>query len=189
MSCIVSHSAALTAVAQDVSTRVARNVCELLRHRVLDVTAVDHCSMQTQNLGVSMGLSLMTRLNNQPLGVRALLGIGCLITVATAFSAPGEADPSDDNFIDALSHAGIEYGEPGNAMAVGQSLCPMLAQPGGSFAAAASSVAHRGMSPRMAQLFATIAIQTYCPTEIANITNANISGLPQVPGMTGIPGI
>jgi hypothetical protein len=136
-----------------------------------------------------MGLSWMTRLNNQTLGVRALLGIGCLITVATAFSAPGEADPSDDNFIDALSHAGIEYGEPGNAMAVGQSLCPMLAQPGGSLAAATSSVAHRGMSPRVAQLFTTIAIQTYCPTEIANIANGNISGLPQVPGMTGIPGI
>ena len=188
MSCIVSHSGALTAVAQDVSTRVARNVCELLRHRGLDVTAVDHSSMQTTR-GLGMGLSLMTRLNNQPLGVRALLGIGCLITVATAFSAPGEADPSDDNFIDALSHAGIECGEPGNAMAVGQSLCPMLAQPGGSFAAAASSVAHRGMSPRMAQLFTTIAIQTYCPTEIANINNGNVSGLPQVPGVTGIPGI
>jgi hypothetical protein len=184
---IVSHPVASTALAQDVSTRVARNVCELLRHRVLDVTAVDQCSMQTTR-GLGMGLSLMTRLNNQPLGVRALLGIGCLITVATALSAPGEADPSDDNFIDALSHAGIEYGEPGNAMAVGQSLCPMLAQPGGSFAAAASSVARRGMSPRMAQQFTTIAVQTYCPTEIANINNGNVSGLPQVPGVTGIPG-
>ena len=64
---------------------------------------------------------------NQPLMVRVLVGVGCLITVATAFSIPGGADPSDDNFIDALSHAGIEYGEPGNAMAVGQSICPMLA--------------------------------------------------------------
>ena len=136
-----------------------------------------------------MGRNWMMRLNNQPLGVRALLGIGCLITVATALSAPGGADPSDDNFIDALSHAGIEYGEPGNAMAVGQSLCPMLAQPGGSLAGAASSVARRGMSPRVAQLFTTIAIQTYCPDEIANIANGNVSGLPQRPGMTGIPGV
>ncbi|BBX48359.1 hypothetical protein GCM10009641_05960 [Mycobacterium cookii] len=128
-----------------------------------------------------MGHNWMARLNNKPLTVRALLGLGCLITVATAVSAPGEADPSDDNFIDALSHAGIEYGEPGNAMAVGQSLCPMIAQPGGSFAAAASSVTRRGMSPRMAQLFTTIAIQTYCPTEIANIAGGN--------GITGIPGV
>jgi hypothetical protein len=132
------------------------------------------------------------RLNNQPLAVRLLLGAGGLVTAAALFSAPVEADPHDDDFIDALSHAGIEYGEPGNAMAVGQSICPMLAQPGGSFAAAASGVAQRGMSPQMAQMFTTIAIQTYCPEEMANIVGGNVSGLQQLPGMagmTGIPGI
>jgi Protein of unknown function (DUF732) len=132
------------------------------------------------------------RLNNQPLAVRLLLGAGGLVTVAALFSAPVEADPHDDDFIDALSHAGIEYGEPGNAMAVGESICPMLAQPGGSFAAAASGVAQRGMSPQMAQMFTTIAIQTYCPEEMANIVGGNVSGLQQLPGMagmTGIPGI
>ncbi|WP_292991880.1 DUF732 domain-containing protein [Mycobacterium sp.] len=108
-------------------------------------------------------------LGNQPLAVRVLIGLSCLITVATAFSIPGEADPSDDNFIDALSHAGIEYGEPGNAMAVGQSICPMLAQPGSSFAAAASGVARRGVSPQLARAFTTIAIQTYCPEQMSNL--------------------
>ena len=129
------------------------------------------------------------RLNNQPVAVRLLLGAGCLITAAALFSAPVEADPHDDAFIDALSHAGIEYGEPGNAMAVGQSICPMIAQPGGSFAAAASGVAHRGMSPQLAQMFTTIAIQTYCLEEVANILGGNISGLQQLPGMAGIPGM
>jgi hypothetical protein len=52
-----------------------------------------------------MGIS---SLRNQPLTVRTLVGVGCLITVATAFSTPGGADPNDDNFIDALSHAGVE---------------------------------------------------------------------------------
>src|ERR1700722_15967723 len=132
----------------------------------------------------------MSQLNNQPLTVRALIGLGGLITAATAFSTPGEADPNDDNFIDALSHAGIEYGEPGNAMAVGQSICPMLAQPGGSFAAAAPGISHRGMSPQLAQMFTTIAIQTYCPEEMANILGGNVSGLQQFPAMPGmIPGI
>jgi hypothetical protein len=66
----------------------------------------------------------------------------------------------------------------------------MLAQPGGSFAAAASGISHRGMSPQMAQLFTTIAIQTYCPEEMANILGGNVSGLQQFPGMPGmIPGI
>ncbi|HTZ14459.1 MAG TPA: DUF732 domain-containing protein [Mycobacterium sp.] len=131
----------------------------------------------------------MLRLNNQPLAVRLLLGAGCFITVAAMFSAPVEADPHDDDFIDALSHAGIEYGEPGNAMAVGQSICPMVAQPGGSFAAAASRVSQRGMSPQLAQMFTTIAIQTYCPEEMANIMGGNVSGLQQLPGVAGAPGM
>ena len=126
------------------------------------------------------------RLNNQPLAVRLLLGAGCLITAAAMFSAPVEADPHDDDFIDALSHAGIEYGEPGNAMAVGESICPMIAQPGGSFAAAASGVARHGMSPQAARMFTTIAIQTYCPEEVANILGGNVSGLQQFPAMPGI---
>lgn len=125
-----------------------------------------------------MGMSL---LRNQPLTVRALVGVACLITVATVLSTPVRADPNDDNFIDALSHAGVEYGEPGNAMAVGQSICPMLATPGGNFAAAASGVAHRGMSPQAARLFTTIAIQTYCPEQMANLMGGN--------GVTGVPGV
>ena len=134
--------------------------------------------------------NLIWRLNNQPLAVRLLLGAGCLITAAAMFSAPVAADPHDDAFIDALSHAGIEYGEPGNAMAVGQSICPMLAQPGGSLAAAASGISHRGMSPQMAQMFTTIAIQTYCPEAMANILGGNVAGLQQFPAMPGmIPGI
>jgi hypothetical protein len=123
----------------------------------------------------------------QPLAVRLLAGAAGLLTVAAAFAAPAEADPADDSFIDALNHAGIDFGEPGNAMSVGQSICPMLAQPGGNFAAAAASVSHRGMSPQMAQMFTTIAIQMYCPQEIANIASGNpTAGLPQIPG--GLPG-
>ncbi len=127
----------------------------------------------------------------QPLTIRLLAAAAGLLTVAAAFAAPSEADPNDDNFIDALNHAGIDFGEPGNAMAVGQSICPVLAQPGGNFAAAAASVSRRGMSPQMAQMFTTIAIQMYCPQEMANIANGNLSGaLPQMPGMPGqIPGM
>ncbi|MFZ1175434.1 MAG: DUF732 domain-containing protein [Mycobacterium sp.] len=127
----------------------------------------------------------------QPLTIRLLAAAAGLLTVAAAFAAPAEADPNDDNFIDALNHAGVDFGEPGNAMAVGQSVCPMLAQPGGNFAAAAASVSNKGMSPQMAQMFTTIAIQMYCPQEMANIASGNLSGgLPQMPGMPGqIPGM
>jgi hypothetical protein len=128
---------------------------------------------------------------HQPLSIRLLAAAAGLLTVAAAFAAPAKADGPDDNFIDALNHAHIDFGEPGNAMAVGQSICPMLSKPGGTFAGAASSVAGRGMSPQMASMFTTIAIQTYCPEEMANIASGNLSGaMPQLPGMPGqIPGM
>ncbi|OBH88767.1 DUF732 domain-containing protein [Mycobacterium sp. E2989] len=126
---------------------------------------------------------------NQPLTVRLLAAAAGLLTAASAFAAPAGADNPDDNFIDALNHAGIDFGEPGNAMSVGQSICPMLAQPGGNFAAAASSVSGRGMSPMMARMFTTIAIQTYCPEQMANLASGNLS-VPQMPGMPGqVPGV
>jgi hypothetical protein len=41
----------------------------------------------------------------------------------------------------------------------------------------------------MAQMFTTIAIQMYCPQEVANIASGNLS-MPQIPGMPGqIPGM
>ncbi len=130
---------------------------------------------------------------HQPLAVRLLAGAAGLVTAAAALAAPAEADAgTDDAFIDALNHAGIDFGEPGNAMAIGQSICPMLAQPGGNFAAAAAKVSGRGMSPEMARMFTTIAIQMYCPEEMASIANGNLTGgLPQLPGMpgAGIPGM
>jgi hypothetical protein len=118
-------------------------------------------------------------LRHQPLTIRLLAAAAALLTVAAAFAAPAEADANaDDNFIDALNHAGIDFGQPGNAMAVGESVCPMLAQPGGSFAGAVTSIRRRGMSPAMAQMFTTIAIQSYCPDAMANLANGNVSGMP-----------
>ncbi len=114
--------------------------------------------------------------------------VGVAITAA-ALAAPAQADANDDNFLGALNQTGVNFGEPANATAIGQSVCPMLAQPGGSFAAATSSVGSTGMSPQMAQLFTTIAIQTYCPAEIAKVTSGNLSGLPQVPGVPGMPAL
>lgn len=126
---------------------------------------------------------------HQPVAIRVLIAVAGLLAVAAAFgSPPAEADANaDDNFIDALNHAGVDFGQPGNAMAVGESICPMLAQPGGSFAAAVSSVRHQGMSPAMAQMFTTIAIQSYCPQAMANLASGN---MPNLPGgaMQNMPG-
>ncbi|MCV7165429.1 DUF732 domain-containing protein [Mycobacterium stomatepiae] len=129
---------------------------------------------------------------HQPFTIRLLTAVAGLLAVAAAFGAPpAEADANaDDSFIDALNHAGVDFGQPGNAMAVGESICPMLAQPGGSFAGAVTSVRRQGMSPQMAQMFTTIAIQSYCPQAMANLASGNMPNIPggMMPGMPNMPG-
>jgi uncharacterized protein DUF732 len=126
------------------------------------------------------------RLRNQPIIVRVVVGAGCVITAAAALSAPVEANSMDDAFLGALNNAGVKYADPGGAVQMGQSICPMLARPGGSFAGAASSVVgnNKGMSPAMAEMFTSIAISMYCPSMMASIANGNV---PNVPGLAGAP--
>lgn len=77
-----------------------------------------------------------------------LLAASAGILSAAAFAAPAQANPVDDAFIAALNNAGVNYGDPVDAKALGQSVCPILAEPGGSFNTAVASVVARaqGMS-------------------------------------------
>ncbi|EUA06771.1 hypothetical protein I553_0459 [Mycobacterium xenopi 4042] len=102
-------------------------------------------------------------------------------------AAPVQANSVDEQFLSALNNSGVNYGDPGAAVTLGQSVCPMLAQPGGTFASAASGITgQNGMSPAMAQMFTSIAISMYCPSMMASIANGNLPNLPQLPGMPGI---
>jgi hypothetical protein len=123
---------------------------------------------------------------HQPLSIRLLAAAAGLLTVAAAFAAPAEANQVDDDFIAALNKAGVHYGEPANAVALGQSICPMLAKPGGTFAAAVAKVKGGGVSPEMADMFTQISIEMYCPSVMADVASGNLSGLPKVPGVPGI---
>jgi Protein of unknown function (DUF732) len=125
--------------------------------------------------------------SHKPLAVRALaVSIG-VITATAALPAPSQADSVDDGFLSALGSAGVNYGDPGSMVALGQSICPMLAQPGGTFASAVSSITgDNGMSPAMAGLFSSIAISMYCPSMMASIANGNVPSLPQFPGVPGV---
>lgn len=115
------------------------------------------------------------------------------MTVAAAVAAPANADTLDDTFLDSLANAGITTAmNPTDTVALGQSVCPMLVEPGKSFAAVASQVGlTQGLSPEAASLFAGIAISAYCPSMIANITDGyvldSIDGLDSLSGL-GIPG-
>jgi hypothetical protein len=123
---------------------------------------------------------------HQPLSIRLLAAAAGLLTVAAALAAPAEANQIDDDFIAALNKAGVPYGEPANTVALAQSICPMLAKPGGTFAGAVAQVKGGGISAGMADMFTQIAIGMYCPSVMADVASGNLSGLPKVPGVPGI---
>lgn len=116
-----------------------------------------------------------------------LLAASAGILSAAAFAAPAQANPVDDAFIAALNNAGVNYGDPVDAKALGQSVCPILAEPGGSFNTAVASVVARaqGMSQDMAQTFTSIAISIYCPSVMADVASGNLPALPDMPGLPG----
>lgn len=120
----------------------------------------------------------------------AALSVG-LIAMAAAFAAPAQADPTTDAFLSALNNAGIAYGNPGDTAALGRSVCPMLVEPGSSFASTASRITNgnNGISPMMSGLFTSIAIQMYCPAAVDSIANGNWWGLSQMPGLSGLTGL
>lgn len=125
---------------------------------------------------------------SRPTAVRLLVSLGAVAAVVTS-AAPAQADSLTDSFLAALNNAGVPYGDPPDAVSLGQSVCPMLAQPGGTFARAASNVTgHSGMSADMAGMFTSIAISMYCPSMVSSIADGSwADGLP-LSGL-GIPGL
>jgi len=116
-----------------------------------------------------------------------------LVGVATALSlaAPASAEPVDTSFLNALNDAGISYGDPVSTEKLGQSICPMLVEPGKNLASVYSTVSDNGINPDVAAFFTGIAISAYCPSMMANIGNGTIlEGLNGLPGLSalGIPG-
>lgn len=123
---------------------------------------------------------------HQPVAVRLLAASAGVLTAAAAFAAPAKADLPDDAFISALNSAGVDYGDPKAAVALGHLVCPLLSEQGGSFAVAATDVAEIDhISPQMAQTFTSLAITMYCPSVMSNLANGGLSALQQIPGVPG----
>lgn len=110
-----------------------------------------------------------------------------LMAAAAALAAPANADTTDDAFLDSLTSAGITTAlNPSDTVALGQSVCPMLVEPGKSLASVASDLGlTEGMSPEVASMFVGIAITTYCPSMFTQIINGEI---PTELDDLGIPG-
>ena len=104
----------------------------------------------------------------RPTVLRILGAIAGLVALAATLSAPIRADMLGNAFLSALTNAGVSYTQPASTTALGQSVCPMLFAPGGSFDAVAAKMADgSGMSYVTAGKFTIVAIATYCPAVIA----------------------
>jgi hypothetical protein len=88
------------------------------------------------------------------------------------WAGPAQADTADDAFLAALTDAGVGTADPANAAALGQQVCPMLAEPGQTAADVAANVADTGgMSLGPATMFTGIAISLFCPAAMSSITS------------------
>jgi Protein of unknown function (DUF732) len=117
----------------------------------------------------------------------SLLVSGGLAAAATGLAASAQADSTSDTFLNALSKAGLANVDHGNAVELGQSICPMLADSGQNTADVAAKVADVGGMPLgPAHMFTGLAISIFCPSAVARISDpAAISDF--VNGKTPIP--
>lgn len=100
-----------------------------------------------------------------------VLAVG-VVAAALMAAAPASADPTTDAFINSLGSAGVGVGDPAQAAALGQSVCPMLSQPGQDAANAAGQVAEAGgMSLGPATMFTGLAISAFCPGAMSALAN------------------
>jgi hypothetical protein len=91
-----------------------------------------------------------------------------MAAASAALAAPIRADVVSNAFLAALTNAGVPYSQPATTTALGESVCPLLFQPGGSFDLITARVAgDSGMSQDAAGAFTIIAIGTYCPAVLA----------------------
>ena len=104
---------------------------------------------------------------------RIALLTGGAICAALVAAAPASADTTTD-FIDSLGTAGIGTVDPAQAADLGQSVCPMLSQPGQDMADTAAQVADAGgMSLGPATMFTGLAISAFCPGAMASLANGD----------------
>jgi hypothetical protein len=103
---------------------------------------------------------------------RIVAATACALACAVLASAPAHADTADDSFLNSLGSAGLGAADPTDAVALGQSVCPMLSQPGQTAADAAAKVADTaGMSLGPATMFTGLAISAFCPGAISALGN------------------
>lgn len=122
-----------------------------------------------------MNQSRMTRAGSLVLAAGIITGV---------FAAPASADSNGNvnDFLSTLDGLGITNMAPGDAVALGQSLCPMLADRGQNTADIVGKVSDsigRPLGP--ATMFTGMAISFLCPKAVDNIADTLTNGKPLLP--------
>lgn len=108
-----------------------------------------------------------------------------MVAAGISLAAPAPADPlpdpDRDAFLSALTRNGIDLAgdNPDLTAQLGERVCPMLVEPGKSFAEVATTVADNGISPGVASFFTGIAISMYCPQMMGSIGNGTFLNMLQ----------
>ncbi len=114
-----------------------------------------------------------------------VLAVGLLSGV---FAAPAQAEEpvgpvgNVDDFLSTIDLLGITGIDPGNAVELGQSVCPLLAERGQNTADIAAEVADTiGRPLGAATMFTGAAISFLCPRALENVTDTLSNGKPLLP--------
>ncbi len=118
--------------------------------------------------------------------VRLITVFAGVTAAASLLAAPAQADPGTDAFLDAVTSAGLGgTRDPGALVAAGQSVCPMLAEPGQNAADAAATVADAtGMPLGGSTVFTGLAISFLCPRVVDSIGGGELPAIPS--GLLGL---
>ncbi len=109
--------------------------------------------------------------------IRLITVFAGLTATVSLLAAPVQAEPDADAFLNAVTSAGLGgTTDPSDLVAVGQSVCPMLSDPGQNAADVAAEVADTtGMSLGGANMFTGLAISFLCPRVMESIAGGQSS--------------
>jgi len=104
--------------------------------------------------------------------VASLVVSAGLMGAAAVTAAPAHAETGTEVFLNELNELGLLGIDPATALRIGESVCPMLVEPGQTVANLAADVADalgRPLGP--ATMFTGLAISVFCPGAVAAIAD------------------
>ena len=112
----------------------------------------------------------------------SLVAVAGIMTAVFAVPASADTTANIDEFLNTLDGLGLTTIAPVDAVELGQSLCPMLAESGQNTADIAAKVSDsigRPLGP--ATMFTGLAISFLCPKAVNNVADTLSNGTPLLP--------